>query len=338
MALLLLALLAATACGASGSEPGASQRSLERYGIGITPPDGWNARMTRGTLEAATGPLGRAGQPVKLGAGEVYVRLFEFEPDPALFGAGPQELASAYASGPPRPFAAGDFGPPELGANPENAGFATRNFSLAGRYFDLFVESGAPTPSARTVDALNELVASLDVRAGDFYPGTKELLRFPPSDGWYVGSGGGGEVRATDYAAAWASTVPYRNGPNDLPPVRTLQELPADGILLWVGVSRDSRFSPTAELRRDPRPVDLPLRLNQTAGGPGFEGQPRPDIALYRLYGRVDQQYDVDLWVFFGRGEPSAEQRARAQTMLDRLEFPRWGTWELDGRGSVVSG
>jgi hypothetical protein len=184
--------------------------------------------------------------------------------------------------------------------------------------------------------ALNALVASLGVRAGEFYPGSIEPPRFAALDGWWVGSGGAGEVRANDVAQAWAATVPYRNEPWDLPPARTLETLQPDGILIWVGLARDSRFPPTAELRHGRR-VELPLTLAQTACNPGWEGQIRDDMSLCRLYGNVSGQYDVDLWVFFGVDEPSAEQRARTQVMLERLQLPDWGPWELDGRGEVVS-
>jgi hypothetical protein len=330
--LLALVSLAAAGCGAVDSQGGESTRSLERYGIGITLPDGWHARLTRGTVEAATVPLADAGQPVTLDAGDVAVRLFEFEPDSEYAA----EIARSYTGGRPEPFAADEFGPPELGGeNPEAHGFARRNFSLAGRYFDLFVEAGKPKPSGEAVAAVNDVVASLEVRGGDFYPGTVEAPSFQRADGWYVGSAGGGEVHASDVAEAWAATVRYRNDPRDLPPARTLETLPADGILIWVGLSRDNRYPPTAELT-DPNRVDLPLTLTQTAGGVGWEGQIR-EISLYRLYGRVGQQYDVDLWVFFGDGAMTPEQRARAQAMLDRLELPDWGSWELDGRDERVA-
>ena len=80
----------------------------------------------------------------------------------------------------------------------------------------------------------------------------------------------------------------------------------------------------------------MPLQLGQTQGGFGWEGQVG-EVALYRLWGWVGEQYNVDLWIFYGRREPTAEQRARAQGALDRLDLPAWGSWELDGRGIVES-
>jgi hypothetical protein len=327
--------LAFAACGELDSQAADDTPSLQRYGISVALPDGWHGRLTRATVEAATVPLGAVAQEVPLGADDVAVELFEFEPDPESFGAA--EHDPSYSKGRPRPFSAEEFGPPELGGeNPAKHGFARRNFSLAGRDFDLFVESGTAKPPAEAVATLNELVASLEVRAGDFYPGTIEPPGFAPATGWHVGSGGAGEVRATDHAEAWASTVPYRNGPRDLPPASTLETLPADGILIWIGLSRDNRWPPTAEWRPNHPRVSVPLELGQAAGGVGWEGQIR-EISLYRLFGRVGQQYDLDLWVFFGDGEPTREQRERAQATLDRLELPTWGSWELDGLGELVA-
>jgi hypothetical protein len=334
VALLVVALVCA-GCGAATGDVGTAE-PLERYGIAVTPPPGWHVRLSRATVEAATVPLAAPGQKPKLGPDDVSVLLFESEPGPQGF-----LDASEYRAGPPDAFTAADFGPPEFsgtswGHEPKHHSFARRNFMVAGRYFDLFVEAGAP-PS--DVAALNALVASFEVRAGDFYPGTIEPPRFPPADGWWVGAAGAGEVRATDVAEVWAATVPYRNGPRELPPTDTLEALPADGILIWVGLARDNRFPPTAELRgewgHDGSPIQVPLRLSAAHGCACYEGV--PDNWLYRLYGSVGEQYYVDLWVFFGgTDEPSAEEYARAQAMLDRLELPDWAPWELDGRGDVV--
>jgi hypothetical protein len=306
-----------------GTAEGPTQRgdaALERYGVAVTPPAGWHARLTRATVEAETS------------TGALIVRLFEYEPATEMS----LEIRRTHPPGQPSPFRAAEFGAPELGGdNPKGQGFARRNFSLAGRYFDLFVESASAVPSEDALAGLNKLIASLDVRPGDFYPGTIEPPRFAPADGWHPGFDGGGEVRATDHAAAWASTVPYRNGPRDLPPRDTLETLPADGILIWVGLARDNRFPPTVELRRRSPVLRVPLQVNAMQGGIGWEGQVR-DISLYRLWGWIGEQYNIDLWVFYGRGEPTQEQRAAAQDALDRLQLPDWGSWEQDGRGVVA--
>ena len=301
--------------------------------MAVTLPAGWHARLTRATVEAATTAVIPAGNDVELDRADLLVRLFEFEPAPESL----LETQRTYRDGRLTPFTAAEFSQTELGGdNPKSPGFARRTFSIGGRYFDLFVESGAVKPTEDALIRLNALVGSLEIRAGDFYPGTIEPPRFLPAAGWYTDSFGGGEVRATDFASAWASTIPYRNGPHDLPPAATLERLPPDGILIWVGLARDNRFPPTGELRaRRPR-VSVPLQLGQTQGGSGWEGQVG-EIALYRLWGWVGEQYNVDLWIFYGRREPTAEQRALAQGALDRLDLPAWGSWELDGRGIVES-
>lgn len=322
--LLAVALLAvAPSCGAVDAPTQEGSPRLERYGIAVTPPTGWHMRLTRATVEAETA------------AGDLLVRLFEYEPETDVL----LELQRTHPPGRPGSFTVSEFGSPALGGdnpndNPKGRGFAQRNFSMAGRYFDLFAESAAAKPSEDAVAGLNELVASLEVRAGDFYPGTIEPPQFAPAEGWHTGSHDGGEVRATDHASAWAATVPYRNEPRDLPPVKTLETLPPDGILIWVGLARDNRFPPTGELRLRRPAVSVPLQLGQAQGGPGWEGQVR-DISLYRLWGWVGEQYSVDLWIFYGRAEPTADQRARAQAGLDRLDLPDWGSWELDEEGAV---
>jgi hypothetical protein len=334
LAVIALALIVlAPACGSAEAPAQEAGATLERYGIAVTPPPGWRVRMTRATVEAATTAVIPAGNDASLGDADLLVRLFEYEPEPEFL----LETQRFHPAGHPNPFTAAEFSRTEPeGHTPKSPGFARRNFSLAGRYFDLFVESGTANPSEASVAGLNELVASLEVRAGDFYPGTIEPPRFPPTTGWHTGSFGGGEVRAADYASAWASTVPYRNGPRDLPPASTLEALPPDGILIWVGLARDNRFPPTSELRRSWPRLSVPLRIDQTQGGYGWEGQVR-EISLYRLWGWIGEQYNVDLWIFYGRREPTAEQRARAQGALDQLDLPDWGTWELDRQGVVAS-
>ncbi len=330
LALTLIGL--GTGCGAAEAPAQERGETLERYGIAVTLPGGWHARLTRATVEAATVPKIPSGNDVPLGKDDILVRLFENEPEPQFL----EEARRFHPEGLPDRFTAEGFGPPEWGGgNPKGHGFARRNFSLSGRYFDLFVESGSLKPSEDLVARLNELVRSLEVRAGDFYPGTIEPPRFRPTAGWDAGSFGGGEVRAGDYASAWASTVPYRNGPRDLPPSDTLETLPPDGVLIWVGLARENRFPPTSELRRREPRLSVPLQLTEAQGGFGWEGQVGK-VALYRLWGWVGEQYSVDLWIFYGRREPTADQRARAQDMLDRLELPDWGSWELDGLDAVT--
>jgi hypothetical protein len=329
---LTVLLAVTTGCGAMRAGPGAAQRTIERYGIEATIPDGWHARLTRGTLEAATVPLGADVQHVALGPDDLVARLFEDPSLPEFAG----EVQRTHPEGAPQPFSVGDFGPPEGGGdNPGGHGWARRNFRLGGRIFDLFVEAGAPHPGATEVEALNRLVASLDVSAGDFYPGSVEPPSFAPSDGWDVGAAGGGDVDVGDYAEAWASTVPYEDAPHDLPPSKTLESLPADGIVIWVGIDRDNRFPPDAPASA--RSLSVPLQLADAGAPSAYEGDVG-DTTVARLWGRAGAQFDVDLWVFFGRQDPPAGQRARAQAMLDRLRLPDWGAWEVDGRGTVEVG
>src|SRR4029077_19082718 len=106
-------LAVTTGCGAMRAAAGASDATIERYGIQATIPDGWHARLARGTLEAATVPLGADVQHVDLGAADVVARLFEFEPNPPELPGEEQ----THPEGAPQPFTAAEFGPPEGGGD-----------------------------------------------------------------------------------------------------------------------------------------------------------------------------------------------------------------------------
>jgi hypothetical protein len=136
-------------------------------------------------------------------------------------------------------------------------------------------------------------------------------------EGWHVGSVG--SVPATpqgELATAWASTAPYLDEWNALPPQRTLESLPPDGIVIWVGAWRNPWEPRWPEV---PPPYDL----ERFEVSPGWEGQVR-DIPEYRLWTQFDGQYEVDVRVYFGRPEPSPEMLAGAQRLLNGLELPDW--------------
>ena len=83
--------------------------------------------------------------------------------------------------------------------------------------------------------------------------------------------------------------------------------------------------SPTPQVPATGFPVrPRPYRLEDFDVLPAWEGQVR-HLPEYRLWTRVEGQYDVDLRVYFGRPDPGGEMLAEAQEELDRLELPDWG-------------
>lgn len=201
-------------------------------------------------------------------------------------------------------------------------GIARRTFRLSDRLFVVFVETGTRPASDRVLAELNALLGSLEVEPGDFYPGRVEPPRFAPNPGWHVGDSGPDDADADgEFTTAWAATVPYADEWNALTPFQTLERLPEDGVVLWLGLSRTNRFPP-------PKPARTPpFRLDDFERNDLWEGQVR-DLPEYRLWGTAHGDTLLDLRVYFGRPDPSPAMRAAAQAMLDRLELPEWGPWE----------
>jgi hypothetical protein len=325
----LLALVGAIALAGSPSVAGHAERAdgaaqpgparVSGFGISAEVPQGWRGRVTRGTLIASTSELPpiRGWLPTELGqrleGGDLGVLLFEVEP---AFGV--PVSPSFYRRGPPRPFAAREF------AGPGRQRFARRNFRIAGRLFDLFVEARESVPSRRALRRLNALVGSLEIERGDFYPGVVEAARFPPAPGWSARTAGTLPFRPVTVSVAVASTVAWRDALNALPPRRTLEALPPDGIALRVSLIAGNREVPIAA-RRDRELAQAPYRVAHASCQP-FQSFPESQRACV-LRSLVPRQYRVEVWVMYGRKRPTPGQRARAQAQLDRLVLPVWPRW-----------
>jgi hypothetical protein len=116
---------------------------------------------------------------------------------------------------------------------------------------------------------------------------------------------------------SWASTVPFTNGPNDLPPHSMIAALPPDGIIMAIVQWRECRAL------RGVRALQPPLALSR-AVRMGFEGPRGDELPLYRIMGRFAGRYYFDVWVFFGRHRPTPAQFARAARELSSVRWPAW--------------
>lgn len=304
-------VLATLSLAPSETKPAAAATGerVTSYGISIRLPSGWEGRITRGKLEAASYPLGQRDAPLP---GEIRLRLLENGGSDGAFVTGrlPLQLGAAE-------FLRGDDGAAESG----------RSVLASGRRFVLWMSAGSLPPSAERLAEANAALAALTIEPGDFYPGAVEPANFEPAPGWYTGTGGPTRSRPDgDDTWSWTATVPFRDRREAWD--RWLGELPPDAIVIQAFLSRNSLWPPTEP---DPRgthvPRPQPYRIGDAETGP-FEGVPATR-ALYRLNARVPDQYDVDLWIFFGRAHPTRDQLSRAQAALERLELPRWPPWEL---------
>ncbi len=298
-------------------------QAVHGYGISASAPPGWHLRVLRGAFEATTVPLpparGWLSPPLSraLHSGDIGLILFE----DAGSWAAPLDQ-SFYRSGPARPFTARDFGTAPLGGSaPAGHRYARRNFALASRYFDLFVESGSPRVSNARLAELNALVRSVEVAPGDFYPGLAPPGRFLAASGWNTRHTPSVPVGPETYSTTIASTVPYRDCINCFPPQKTAPHLPPDGIAIFLTLTASNRDPPT----RPGQPTAL--RLRRSACG-SFEGIAQ-SFSTCPVHAQIFRQYVVDGWVVFGRVHPSSAQLTRAQTELDRLVLPFWPRWPV---------
>jgi hypothetical protein len=178
------------------------------------------------------------------------------------------------------------------------------------------------------LESLNALLATFRVEAGSVQYGFVEPAFFASRPGWLRGSSGRVESRVDgDWVTSWASTIPYADDWNALPPQRTLERLPANGIVIWVGLERNSRFPPSTTSDSEFPPLMPPFRIGQFERQDGWEGQiaGKPQ---YVLWGKVKGQYHIDLRVYFGRREPGAAAIGEANAMLGLIRLPEWPPWE----------
>jgi hypothetical protein len=122
---------------------------------------------------------------------------------------------------------------------------------------------------------------------------------FHAGHGWHVGARG---------SWGWASTTPYRDCSDCIPPHRTLAHLPPGGILIQLG-NFPAEHPPQASRGRWPPRI----RRKDLIGG-GGDGIPR-HVGYAEWFIRRDGVENY-LWVWFGRVRPTRRQLARANAEL----------------------
>jgi hypothetical protein len=187
-------------------------------------------------------------------------------------------------------------------------------FRDGGRAFQAHVYG----PPARRREAL-AILDSLRVRPAPF-EARLHAAHFPQAPGWRtrISAPSADVPTCGRQRVSWAATVPFSDGPRQLPPHTMIEALPPDGIIMavvqYVDTCRRLRGIPT---RRPP----LQLADATRSGFPGPRGD---ELPLYRIRGRFAGRYDLDVWVFYGRRHPTKAQLAAAQRMLSGVRWPAW--------------
>lgn len=277
---------------------------LGGYGIEFALPPGWHGRISSGVVEAASFDLSQQADPPAPFSGtadDLLLRLVEHggSDAPYITARFPLRLATT------------EFVEPQNGERaPALSG---RSFVASGRQFLLTISAGALSPDPTVIAQANEVLASLRIEPGDFYPGAVEPATFAAASGWYTGTGGPAAIEPDgEQTATWASTVPFRGDVYS-----TLSGLGLDDIVVSVLLWRTTLFDSHLPMREPPYRIDDFEILS------GWEGQV-DDVPEYRLWVRRDSQYNVDARVYFGRPHPTSEQLERGQAELNRLTLPDW--------------
>jgi hypothetical protein len=135
--------------------------------------------------------------------------------------------------------------------------------------------------------------------------------------GWHVGSARAPACGGCVQTESWASTIPYRDPADQLPPHRTMATLPRDGVI--VHVTRSWEPSPPPWVREV-----HPLRITTRATTASFEGNTTRGRVSRWLGSTWRAGSSVSVWVLFGRPAPTASQIRNAQSELDRTVFAPW--------------
>jgi hypothetical protein len=142
--------------------------------------------------------------------------------------------------------------------------------------------------------------------------------RFAERPGWHVGHNrvhacAGVSSARCEQVTSWASTVRFRDCGDCVPPHRTLDALPRDGIAIQLMLAREQ---PRVRERR----LAWPPKLNpRDVVGP-LEGT-GDRIGGVMRFGRLNG-FAASLWVFFGRRHATARQLARANVELRSAKLP----------------
>jgi hypothetical protein len=184
-------------------------------------------------------------------------------------------------------------------------------FRDGGRAFQAHVYG----PPRRRREAL-AILDSLRVRPLAF-DSAIHAARFPAAAGWRTRvSGPAHEGSCLRRRVSWASTVPFDDPPQQLPPHDMVASMaPDDVVIAAVQYTQCRRALPGSTALRPP------LRLG-AARRSRFPGSRGDELAPYRLAGRFAGRYYLDVWVFYGRPRPTAAQRRAAQRELSGVRWP----------------
>jgi hypothetical protein len=222
---------------------------------------------------------------------------------------------------------------------PEHA-FARVQFSLDGRALDAWVDLGAATPPSDLLADVNALLSGIRIIAA---PDTEPTIGpapepgeagwappwFEPAEGWSSATTGTVDPdNDWETPLTWAANGPI--APEDLDfardtgalfshPPETLRSLGPGDVFMQAAIINPggAPADPTEAAPAD----DLPLSLADADVRRTWEGQVAENVPEYLFWRTVDG-WQLEVRVFFGTLDPSADVLATAQSQLERLRLP----------------
>jgi hypothetical protein len=346
-----------------GDEGTPSAGPTHAIDLSIQVPDGWDSRLvTQYTgdlaLEVANFPLPDDGVAFEdRGWGSISTKDVVLTVVDQTSQIVPPEVdvgeAAAYRDedfqpvNDPVAFGTEHFGARFEGTQPGHA-LALRDVRVDGVPLTIWAEFGTDPAQPILIEAVNDILATLDVTAGPAPGPTIGAAPeegevgwpppvFEPAAGWYTATTGA--VDPDDHAAplSWAASVPFSEedlavsreaGGLTFYPAGTLRALPEDGVVIIAAIINpgEAPAEPTDVLPD----ASLPLELADAEVRLAWEGQVAENVPEYVLWRTVDG-WQLDVRLYFGTLEPSADTVDAAQDQLSRLQLPA----RPDGAASI---
>ena len=321
--LALVAILPAVAgCGAGTSDvrPAAATegRNLERNGISIAVPGGWDGRVLFREPTGTTGavfqvasfelPAQEGLEPPPRGPD----RIKEMRDGDVLITMLTDEAEGRPVDGAPR-LADLTFLPRGAPRIPHGHALAEGSVCLATRCLAISVDFGAAAPDPALLEHVDGVLRSLavDGRALEL-----DGLRLELPPGWH----GYATTVGTDASqpVLWAANVRFAEAPPQPDfPGATLRALPSAAVVVQaVAAPADGPRSSAPFTDGEVRQLDLPLTVaDGTFFGRDYEGQPARHVSTVLIDGRVGRR-SLFVQVYFGRNEPTGAMREAADAVL----------------------
>ena len=298
-------------------------RNLQRNGISIAAPEGWDGRMLFREPTGTTGVIFQVANfelPAHEGldpptAADGRDRIKEMDGRDVLITILTDQPHGVPIRGAVR-LADLTFLPRGIPRVPHGHALAEGSVCLRARCLAVSVDFGGAPPDPGLLRSADDVLASVAIDGQRVIVLDGLRLEVPPHWHGYattVGTNGSQPV-------IWAANVVLAEAPSRPAfPGEKLARLPSAGVAIEAVAAPSTGPRVSAPFTDGPtaaRQVDLPLRLaDGTFLARDYEGQPAAHVSTVMIEGQVGRR-SFFVQVYFGRNEPTGDMRAAAATVL----------------------